>query len=298
MRTLGIDVSHHQGDLNWNNVAAGGVEFSFIKATEGTGFVDNRFELNWQRAQEVGLFRGAYHFGRPGSDPGAQAAHFHAVVGALGFRDLPPALDLEVSDGHSAADVTAWAKEFLTRATQLFGRTPIIYTGQFWREVMKNPNDAFFGQHPLWLAGYVPEGNLRIPAAWSHFTFWQYTDGVHNGPQVIAGVPRCDQNLFEGSPADLDRLCSNDSPPGPPVPGSGAGNQWPGVYLLWRRSPAQSGGAVRKWQQRMKDLGFVIDVDGAYGPQSKGVCQTFQKSLGLPPDGIVGPKTWEAAFAG
>jgi lysozyme len=296
-RLFGIDVSHHQGELSWSNVASGGVDFCFIKATEGTSFVDNRFERNWQGAQAAGLFRGAYHFGRVGADAATQAAHFHAVVGPLGFRDLPPVLDIEEADGHSAEEVVRWTKEFLIKAKELFGRTPVVYTGHFWREQMKNPDDKFFGDHPLWLAGYVSELNLKVPAAWKRWTFWQYTEGTHNGPKAIPGVPPCDQNYFEGSVSDLRQLCSNTSPPPAPLPDAPANAAWPGVFLVWLKSPAMSGEVVRRWQARMGELGFSLEVDGAYGPRSKRVCQAFQKNRGLTADGIVGRKTWEAAFA-
>src|SRR4051812_45840051 len=103
MTLLGIDVSHYQGKVDWFAVARGNVKFAFAKASEGNLAVDATFRDNWQRMQEAGLFRGAYHFGRPGRDPEAQAALFASVVGALGFRDLPPVLDLEESDGQSAA---------------------------------------------------------------------------------------------------------------------------------------------------------------------------------------------------
>lgn len=296
-RLLGIDVSHHQGELNWSNIAQGGVEFCFIKATERTSWVDSHFDRNWHGAQAAGLFRGAYHFGRVGADPGAQAAHFYSVVGALGFRDLPPVLDIEEADGHPAEHVVRWTKEFLLKADLLFGRKLVVYTGHFWRDHMRNPKDEFFGQHPLWLAGYVPEGNLKVPAAWQRWTFWQYTDGRHNRPRTIPGVPACDQDLFEGSTADLDALCSGTAPPALPLPAPSPDSAWPGIFLVWRQSPATSGAVVRQWQERMAQLGFGIDVDGAYGPQSKRVCQAFQKERGLVADGIVGQITWNAAFA-
>ncbi len=63
---MGIDVSHYQGEVDWSLVASGDVKFAFAKATEGTHFTDDRFSRNWRHMQEVGLFRGAYHFARPG----------------------------------------------------------------------------------------------------------------------------------------------------------------------------------------------------------------------------------------
>ena len=112
MSLLGIDVSHYQGDVNWFAVAGGGVKFAFAKATEGNTWVDTRFTQNWSRIQEVGLVRGAYHFGRPGRDAETQAVHFASVVGPLGFNDLPPVLDIEEDDGQSAEHVLAWSRAF------------------------------------------------------------------------------------------------------------------------------------------------------------------------------------------
>src|SRR3954466_14597630 len=100
----GIDVSHYQGQVDWHSVARSDVKFALAKASESTK-PDDQFARNWSQMQEVGLYRGAYHFGHPGSDPEAQASFFASVAGPLGFRDLPPVLDLEVADGHDAPTV-------------------------------------------------------------------------------------------------------------------------------------------------------------------------------------------------
>src|SRR5688572_9815601 len=154
MQTRGIDVSHWQGVVDWFAVAKSEIGFAFIKATEGSSVVDAQFSRNWSAAREVGLFRGAYHFGRPGRDPEAQAAHFVATVGALGFRDLPPVLDLEEADGHGAKHVVQWAEAFVRRAEVLCGRRLLIYTGGFWRFQLGNPDIPFFRERALWLAAY------------------------------------------------------------------------------------------------------------------------------------------------
>jgi lysozyme len=296
-RILGIDVNHDQGELNWHDVADGGVGFCFIQATEGACWVDPRFEQNWLRSQDVGLYRGAYHFARVGADAATQAVHFHSVVGSPGFLDLPPVLDIEESNGHTPEVVLRWTREFLLKAAELFDRDPIVHTGQFWRGYLNDPADEFFGKHPLWLAGHVEERTLRVPTAWQRWSFWQFTDGTHNQPRPIPGVPACAQDLFAGTRSDLSALCSIVSAPPPPLPALLPGDLWPGVHLVWRRSPAMTGDVVRRWQQRMFQLGFEIDADGAYGPQSKRVCRAFQKERGLVADGIVGQRTWNAAFA-
>jgi lysozyme len=305
MSLLGIDVSHYQGTVDWFAVARGNVSFAFAKATDGNTLVDPTFSQNWPKIQDAGLFRGAYHFARPSHDPEAQAALFASVVGPLGFRDLPPVLDLEESEGRNPADVLAWARAFVTRAEQLFRRTVMIYTGGFWRFALKNPNDAFFAARPLWLASYGP--NPVVPASWTKFAFWQYTEGKNNQPVPVPGVAPCDQDRFNGSEAELGALCTGGviAAPATPAPAVGAPppqaavdpGDWPGVFFVWPNTPAIEGDSVKRWQERVLELGYTIEADGSYGPQSKSACIAFQKDRGLSADGIVGRSTWNATFA-
>jgi lysozyme len=299
MQLRGIDVSHYQGAVDWFAVEQGGLAFAFAKATEGTTGVDDEFARNWGAIREAGLFRGAYHFGRPGSDPDAQAVHFASVVGALGFRDMPPVLDLEEADGHDADHVIDWAHAFADRAEALFQRRLLLYTGGFWRSQLGNRTDPFFAARPLWLAAYGK--NPVIPAPWKAWTFWQYSDGRYNDPVQIPGVRGAvDQSLFAGDDAALSAFCDGavlevgPPPLTPPIDGS----TWPETYFVWPHTPPISDESVKKWQARVRELGFPIDVDGIYGPESKGACRAFQRDRGLVADGIVGRLTWEACFAG
>jgi lysozyme len=297
MTLLGIDVSHHQEDVDWFAVARGNVKFALAKATEGNKFVDPKFSRNWAGIQQAGLVRGTYHFGRPGRDPETQAVHFASVVGALGFNDLPPVLDIEEDDGQKAPEVVNWVRQFLAKADALFGRKLMIYTGAFWRGPLGNPKDPFFAERMLWLAAYVK--NPVVPGGWARSTLWQYTDGQSNGPAPVSGVRPCDQNRFEGTGAELAALCQGTMPsPAGPVPASpGATPAWPGTFLVFPHQPAISGEAVKQWQARMVALGFELDVDGVFGPQAKATCIAFQREHGLSADGIVGRRTWDRCFA-
>src|SRR5699024_636340 len=91
---MGIDVSSHQRDIDWQQVAADGYSFAYLKATEGSNFTDDRFQENWDVAKAAGITPGAYHYFTlcsPGAD---QAADFLAAV-PPDDTALPPALDLE-----------------------------------------------------------------------------------------------------------------------------------------------------------------------------------------------------------
>jgi subtilisin family serine protease len=77
----------------------------------------------------------------------------------------------------------------------------------------------------------------------------------------------------------------------PPTPAP----PWPGRFF--KHPPITQGPDVAIWQRRMVERGFSITVDGKYGAKSRAACQELQKQKKLTADGIVGPKTWAAAWA-
>lgn len=200
----GIDVSHWRGTIDWSAVAADGVEFAFVKATEGGDYTDPRFAENWAASKRAGVVRGAYHFFRPQTDAAAQAAHFLRTV-QLAPGDLPPVLDVEVTDGRSAESIAAGVRTWLQEVERATGRRPIIYTrASFWTAQM----GGGFGAYPLWVAHYGVSAP-NIPAGWSRWTFWQHSDaGRVEG--VSGGV---DLNWFNGGRAELDAFVSTGQLP-------------------------------------------------------------------------------------
>ncbi len=291
-RPEGIDVYNGDGIIDWKAVAASGRTFAFAKSSEGMTIVDARFADNWKAMRAAGIYRGAYHFGRPNfGDDGtiersavAQAELFFALVGPLSCGDLPPVLDLEAKpDRISVAQAIDWTRIFLIRAAELFGRTLVMYVGSFWRDVLGDPLLAEAGKCPLWTPRYsATEPNL--PKQWTRWTIWQYTDGKA-GPRAgtVPGVSSdCDQNVFNGTLVELAALAA--IPP------------FPGRSLRYPHTPTYTGDDVKQWQARMAELGYSITVDGIYGSASSDVCRRFQTARSLSVDGVVGPKTWAATF--
>jgi lysozyme len=183
--TRGIDVSHFQGAVDWGAVAAAGIDFAFIKATEGLDDVDPRFHQNWQASGAAGLLRGAYHFLHPDLDARRQAAHFLSVV-RLDDDALPPALDVEVSNGVGPAALGSCVATWLDTVAAALGCKPVVYTDPwFWRAHVA----ADLASYPLWLACYAAQPAL--PPDWQRWTFWQ-----HSQSGEIAGI---------AGPVDLDR---------------------------------------------------------------------------------------------
>jgi lysozyme len=199
--TCGIDVSHYQGEVDWAAVAEAGVRFAFIKASDGVDDVDPLFHQNWAGAKGAGILRSAYHFFRPGLDAGRQAEHF---LGVLTMDDLamPPALDVEVTDGLDRGALQQSIRTWLEHVAAALDRTPIVYTDpSFWEESVA----ADFSAYPLWLACYVDRP--EVPATWRAWTFWQHTDtGTVTG---IAG--QVDLDYCALSYDDLRRMSQSAS---------------------------------------------------------------------------------------
>lgn len=86
--TRGIDISAHNGTIDFGKVKKAGYDFVIIKATEGTDFKDSMFSDNLRRAREAGLKVGAYHFFRFDTD-GEPAGHKPAPLAALQGGGFP-----------------------------------------------------------------------------------------------------------------------------------------------------------------------------------------------------------------
>lgn len=197
----GIDVSHHQDNINWDLVTAMQVKkiklgFAFIKATEGIGRVDRKFNRNWKRAKEAGMPCGAYHFFLATKSGKLQAENFISTV-QLEKGDLPPVLDVEQTYGVSTTKLQKEVKAFLTTVSDYYGVTPIIYTNtDFYRQHL---NTADFEAYPLWVAHYLQQKEPRVVRNW---LFWQHSEtGRVNGI-----TSKVDFNVFNGDSAAFSQL--------------------------------------------------------------------------------------------
>ncbi|MBI5490086.1 MAG: hypothetical protein HY905_22320 [Deltaproteobacteria bacterium] len=198
----GIDISYYQGTIDWDAVAADGIDFAFIRVSDGVGFEDPEFDRNWAEAARVGIARGVYQFFRPGQDPVAQADLLISRMGALGPGDMPPVADVEDADGESAATIAANLAIWMDRVEAAIGRPPIIYTGlYFWRDSV---GGADFAEHPLWIANWGVSCP-NIPDPWTDWLFWQ--DSASGSIAGISGD--VDTDIFNGDMAALLAYASN-----------------------------------------------------------------------------------------
>lgn len=193
----GIDVSHYQGVVDWQEVAQNGMAFAFAKATEGITYVDPQLAANWEGIRAAGLVRGAYHFFEPNDDATQQATHFLSTV-QLAPGDLPPVLDVETTGGVSDTEIWSGVTSWLQAVGQATGRQPILYTSPgFWSS---HAPDLALTQYPLWLADYADQPTL--PDGWTSWLFWQYSQSG-SCPGVTGAV---DLDVFSGSFQQLQDL--------------------------------------------------------------------------------------------
>ncbi|MBK9013439.1 MAG: glycoside hydrolase family 25 protein [Saprospiraceae bacterium] len=193
----GIDVSHYQKQVDWPLVATQDVKFAFVKATEGETMQDTIFCQNWDAMRAAGMVRGAYHFFRPGISAALQARNFIATVD-LQHGDLPPVLDVEVTDGYPSEALAAGIKTWLTIVGDAWKIKPIVYTNQ------KFYNQHLAGQvlgYPVWVARYSDERHPDL-ANGLPWVFWQYG----NRGRLLGIAGDVDFNVFNGSLNDLQAL--------------------------------------------------------------------------------------------
>ena len=192
----GIDVSHHQGEIDWDRIAREGYRFVYIKATEGGDFKDPRFQRNWAEAKRVGLIRGAYHFFtfcKPGVE---QASNFTSVV-PEDSEALPPVIDFEFVGNcrerppRKAVLVELFAYAKLVR--EKCGKDPILYVT---RAAHSQYLEGEIDDYRIWIRDIFRQPGRIDGKQW---VIWQYADNVR-----INGVPRPgDQNVFYGGEQDF-----------------------------------------------------------------------------------------------
>lgn len=184
----GIDISNHDHSnfaMAWRTEVAAGSQFVYIKATEGTGYVNPHFATDYADAKAAKRYVGAYVYARPDlGNPVGQAEYFLAHAGfTRDEQTLVPFVDLEWpyrTGTNDCYDLTptqmrAWIDAFIGRIETGIGRKVMIYTNTYWWNPCTG-NDTGYGDHPLDIANYTGK-NPKLPAGWHTFALWQYLAG-------------------------------------------------------------------------------------------------------------------------
>lgn len=197
--TRGVDVSSYQGEIDWEVLSGEGIDFAYIKATEGSSYVDERFADNWRGAQGTDLLVGAYHFMSFESSGERQAEHVISTVPA--GADLPVAVDVEFYGDYfasppSRAEVDAILGPLLERLEQHYGVAPVIYATP---EAYGRYISGQYADSPIWIRSVLAPPHLDDDRDWA---FWQYSH--RDRLRGYDGEERyIDMNVFAG---DLEEL--------------------------------------------------------------------------------------------
>jgi GH25 family lysozyme M1 (1,4-beta-N-acetylmuramidase) len=265
----GLDVSHFQGNIDWNAVRNAGIKFTFAKATEGVDFVDVNFHQYMTGAIAAGVPIGPYHFGRLNS---GETIPTDAIDEANDFVDaieqyyhssgmvLRPVLDYEQLPNDPVspsvmAYVSQWIRDFSGRVQERLGFAPIIYTCcGFGTATFLEPDIA---QHDLWIRK-ITGGDAFNPNSpptasdmgiWSDWTFWQWSATGN-----VAGISPVDRDAFKGTLEQLAQYI--------PTYHAGdfdrSGNVDAADYVHWRNTLGQ---AVNIGTAADGNLSGIVDID-------------------------------------
>jgi lysozyme len=201
---VGVDVSNHQGAIDWQALATSGIGFAYVKATEGESFRDLSFARNWSEAARAGIPRGAYHFFTRCRSADAQAQNFIAAV-PNDPAALPPVVDAEhmgpCADGAMIEDVATELWRFLYLVEQHYGRRPVVYTTAEFDAAMLE--GRLTGER-FWVRSLVLPPDFRT----DQWVIWQY----HNRGRRPGIAGSVDLDVFRGTRADFRRFAAVPRP--------------------------------------------------------------------------------------
>lgn len=176
----GIDISHHQGEINWKHVNDWNgkkIDFVYMKATEGATLVDRKYKENLEEAREKNFLVGSYHYFKTTSQPQDQFNNFKTTA-KRELQQLIPIVDVE-ERGKQWNDKTFHKnlKSFLNLVEEHYGCKPIIYTSNtFYNKYLANK----YPEYKIFIGRYsVKQPQLRDSKDWH---IWQFSKkGIVNG---------------------------------------------------------------------------------------------------------------------
>lgn len=289
----GIDISTHNGSIDFNAVKNSGVEVVIIKATEGVDFVDSYVNQHYAGASSVGLNIGFYHFMSEKTDPRRQAEDFYNCIKDKSYNVLP-CLDIEVNNyGRSAAQITDRCLEFINRFKELSGQDVMIYTGGYFG---RDNLDSRIKCYPGWIAHYGVSSPMetgfrvvghqytetgRVNGVNGNVDMNNFNEGILIGNAVVVNNTTNQPIGGNSKIAELQRICGvDDDGIWGPITDNAVRN------LPLAGLPYHTPGLTKWIQARVG-----CSVDGIYGPVTADAVKGWQSSHGLVVDGIAGYNT-------
>lgn len=188
-QVIGIDISHHQGDIDWSKVSSwdgNPIQFIYMKATEGETYQDPKYKTYMREAQRLNIPIGTYHYFRTTSDPKGQFQNFMKTIDK-NKQDLVPMVDVEDIKNWNSKTFHKNLKLFLKLIEDEFGKKPIIYTvNSFYNHHLSNRYD----EYEFLIGRYGKNSpNMRDKKKWFA---WQFSE-----TGKVKGIPK---------PVDIDVL--------------------------------------------------------------------------------------------
>ena len=185
---VGVDISEYQADVDMDRLREQGIEFIYMKATEGSGHVDSRFAQNWENAQKCGIPAGAYHFFSFDSPGELQAENFISTAGSLDGKMIP-AIDVEYyadkkDNPPEKEEVIRELSTFIEALEKEYGVKPLIYcSGEIYEKYLAED----FAEYPRWVRSIYYPVTFEAGGGW---VVWQYCDtaeleGYEGGERYI-----------------------------------------------------------------------------------------------------------------
>ena len=198
--------------------AAKTYKFVYIKASEGGTVKFKRLDEFAEKAANVGILKGVYHFYRLANlDVNAQFQNFlQTITYSKQQFEMPPVVDIEPlpaeRDGPRKEQLIAQRdtiiknlKQFLSNLERQTRKRPVIYTTQkVWNDFLDNP--IGFEKYPLWIGDYKAVNEPKLPTNWQNYTIWQYTESG-----TISGKNGYDINVFNGNYADFQQFIKSSN---------------------------------------------------------------------------------------
>ncbi len=290
----GIDISNHNGNIDFLKVKKEGIEVVIIKATEGVNWIDPNLEVYYNSALKVGLAIGFYHFMSEKTSPSKQAEDFFSAIKGKNYKVIP-CLDIETNNyGRTSREITDRCLEFARKLKELSNQECIIYTGGYFG---RDNLDSRIKHYKAWIAHY----GVSVPmnTGFHNVVGHQYTEnGKISGINGNVDLNNFNEGIFIndnvqafGKIAELQGLCNS-------ILGTDLkiDNLWgPKTNDAVKRLPLCGLPYVQRelttWVQLRLGL---VPKDGIFGIRTEREVKAWQRKNGLKVDGIVGYNTYKS----
>ncbi|MGO5075693.1 GH25 family lysozyme [Clostridium sporogenes] len=307
----GIDISMHNGSINFSAVKSSGCNIVIIKATEGVDYVDPYLNQHYNGAKGQSMNIGFYHFMSEKTDPSQQAVDFWNAIKDKQFNVIP-VLDIETNNqGRSQGQISDRCVQFLTKFKALSGYDCLIYTGGYFG---RDNLDSRVKKYKGWIAHYGVNTPMttgfnvvghqytekgRINGVSTRVDMNNFTDGIFIGKTNAPSNSSCTSNNIYGSHSLISSLQQE-------ITRQGFGNLYADCIAGDNTLDAvptckqgARGGITKIIQQMLINIGYPVGsygADGVFGNGTVTAIKALQKDCNLNADGIVGKETWKALF--